>query len=261
MPSPSVVEQVALQLLYSWPSVCPKNKRLGGLGLTLHQRKTCLWSTFATSMKHWCKMSLTKDPEALCFTSKDLEVDWDKVERASPLVESAFTHDRQNESVIAKARRLEQFYGYMVNFLRCDTCCRWSHCETRLYSNAWSLLVRHFAEQCLSWSCSCGNFANHSIFRTKFCIAHFVSCCNADTHKYLAVALKQRFKHRLAYERLCMESLSITVNQMLEKFSDDDWVLKLSYQFQCVPFIPFRQDQHKKSPTLSARSICSHDSN
>jgi hypothetical protein len=61
-------------------------------------------------------MPLSQEVDAVYFTEKDVEVDWDKVERASPLVESVFKHGRGDPSIISKARRLEQFYGHMVRF-------------------------------------------------------------------------------------------------------------------------------------------------
>jgi hypothetical protein len=59
-------------------------------------------------------MPISKEADAASFMKKEVEVDWDKVERASPLVESAFTHGKDDPSIISKARRLEQFYGHMV---------------------------------------------------------------------------------------------------------------------------------------------------
>ena len=49
------------------------------------------------------------------FTWKDQNVDWEKVDRVTSLVDAALDSRRDDLDVVAKARRLEQFYPYMVS--------------------------------------------------------------------------------------------------------------------------------------------------
>jgi hypothetical protein len=48
------------------------------------------------------------------FTHKDCIVEWEKVDRATPLVEAAFSSGDANTT--AKARRLEHFYSHLVRW-------------------------------------------------------------------------------------------------------------------------------------------------
>jgi hypothetical protein len=48
------------------------------------------------------------------FTHKDCIVEWEKVDRATPLVEAAFSSGDANTA--AKARRLEHFYSHLVRW-------------------------------------------------------------------------------------------------------------------------------------------------
>jgi hypothetical protein len=48
------------------------------------------------------------------FTWKDLAVDWEKVDRVSTLVDAALDSRRNESDIICKARRLEQFYPFLV---------------------------------------------------------------------------------------------------------------------------------------------------
>ena len=48
------------------------------------------------------------------FSLKDLDVEWEKVERVSTLVEAALDLRREDSEILAKARRLEHFYPFLV---------------------------------------------------------------------------------------------------------------------------------------------------
>ncbi len=48
------------------------------------------------------------------FSWKDLDVEWEKVERVSTLVEAALDTRREDAETLAKARRLEHFYPFLV---------------------------------------------------------------------------------------------------------------------------------------------------
>mmetsp|Transcript_69437 Transcript_69437/g.185274 ORF Transcript_69437/g.185274 Transcript_69437/m.185274 type:complete len:166 (-) Transcript_69437:160-657(-) len=50
------------------------------------------------------------------FTFKDLDVDWSKIERVSPLVDAALYDNRMDPETQAKARKLEQFYPFLVRW-------------------------------------------------------------------------------------------------------------------------------------------------
>ena len=53
---------------------------------------------------------------AVRFSAKDLQVDWDKVNRVVPLVEQALGSKRGEAGVVATARRLEKFYPHLVRW-------------------------------------------------------------------------------------------------------------------------------------------------
>lgn len=52
--------------------------------------------------------------ETTIFTQKDLAVDWEKLDRVSALVDAALDSRRSDPDIISKARRLEQFYPFLV---------------------------------------------------------------------------------------------------------------------------------------------------
>ena len=50
------------------------------------------------------------------FSAKDMQVDWDKVNRVAPLVDQALGSKREELAVVANARRLEKFYPHLVRW-------------------------------------------------------------------------------------------------------------------------------------------------
>lgn len=57
------------------------------------------------------------DEETATFTAKDLDVDWEKVDRASALVDLALKGRDAEGVIVVKARRLERFYSHLVRVL------------------------------------------------------------------------------------------------------------------------------------------------
>lgn len=54
--------------------------------------------------------------ETLTFAPKQVDVPWEKVERTEPLVEAALGEKRTDPSVVEKARKLEKFYPYLIQW-------------------------------------------------------------------------------------------------------------------------------------------------
>jgi hypothetical protein len=52
----------------------------------------------------------------VCFSKKDMQVDWDKVSRVAPLVDQALGAKSGEPAVVANARKLEKFYPHLVRW-------------------------------------------------------------------------------------------------------------------------------------------------